>query len=89
VQQRLAHRLECSAQFGSKELGLLPGSEVSTLVDFVEVDKAGVGAPGPCFRSSIDFPRKHGNGYRERDLVGFLHGRNERATPLVLLVQPR
>src|SRR3954451_13735490 len=49
-----AHRLECGSHFGGEELWLLPGGEVATLVDFVEVGEAGVDRFGPAARGGPD-----------------------------------
>src|SRR5438094_8970806 len=47
---RLTQRLERGSELGTEQLGLLPRSEVSALVDLVEVDEVAIGAPRPCLR---------------------------------------
>src|SRR5260370_36126193 len=45
---RLAQRFERGAELRAEKLRLLPGREVSALVDLVEVDQVAIGAPRPC-----------------------------------------
>src|SRR5258705_4343411 len=85
----LAQRPECCPKLGAEELRLLPRGEVPALVDLVEVDQVGIGAPGPRLRGSIDVLRKDGDGRGERDLCRLLRSRTGRATSVVLPIQPR
>src|SRR5690242_15676535 len=85
---RFAEWSEGGSKLDSKELRLFPGREVATLVDLVEVDQVAIGASGPCLRGSIDLLGKYRDGDRERDLGGFLRGRNNNASSAVLPVQP-
>ena len=46
-------RAEARAELGGEQLRLLPGGEVATSVDFVEVDEVRVGLLGPAARNCI------------------------------------
>src|SRR4029434_4699438 len=52
VLRLLPQRLERRAQLRSEECRFFPGGEVATLIDLVEVGKAGVDRLGPAARSS-------------------------------------
>src|SRR5688572_23299874 len=69
---RLAERSERRPELGTEELRLLPGGEVTALIDLVKVDQVSVGAPRPCLRGSVDLLRKYRDGHRERYLRGLL-----------------
>jgi len=47
-----------AARSSAENNRLFPGREVSARVDLVEVDQVAIGAPGPCLRGPIAFPRK-------------------------------
>src|ERR1700681_2200584 len=71
-----AQCFECGAELGAEKFGLLPGGEVSTSVDLVEIDQVAVRAPRPGLRRPIDVLGKDRDGHRQRDLGGLLRGRN-------------
>ena len=62
---------------------------MSALIDLVEVDQVGIGAPRPRLRGSIDLVREYRDGHRERDLGGLLRGRAGDASSGVLPVDAR
>src|ERR1700692_1553589 len=62
----LAERLEGRANLGGEELRLLPGSEVASLVDLVEVDDVRVARLDPAARSPPDLARKRREAERHR-----------------------
>src|SRR5689334_22749553 len=52
-------RTEGGPEFFRKKFGLLPGGEVTALVDLIEVAEVAIGAPCPGLRGSIDLVREH------------------------------
>ena len=76
VSDRFAERSESGAKLRREKLRLLPGGEVTALVDLVEINQVAIGAAGPCLGRSIDVPRKYRYCDRERDLAGLLCSRD-------------
>src|SRR5215204_45721 len=62
---------------------------MAALVDFPEVGQVAICAPCPCFRGSIDVVGKYRDRHGERDLGGFLRGRQKNALAASFPVQPR
>src|SRR3954451_6318334 len=72
-------RSEGGRESGRQDFGLLPCGEMAALVDFPEVGQVAICAPRPCFRGSIDVLGKYRDCHGERDLGGFLRGRQKNA----------
>ena len=68
-------RLERSADLGREQLRLLPGGEVSALVDLVEVGEGGVGLLDPGVRGSDALAGELGESDRDSDRRRSLPGR--------------
>src|SRR5262245_43447132 len=78
-----AQRPEASANFFREQLWLLPGREVSTLLDLVVVDELGIRRLDPAPRRLVRLARKDAHGHRDRDAFGI-----PKAT-LVFPIEPR
>ena len=80
---RLRTDLNAARISDGEELRLLPGGEVTALVDLVEVGDVGVGVLDPAARGPPDLAGEGGEADRERDLRRSLAGRERlsRARP--------
>src|SRR5215212_8351139 len=74
---QLAKRPECGSHLLGEQLRLLPGGEVTTLVDLVEIDQVGVSLLGPAARGLILLAGKDAHGNWNGDALGV-----EKATPI-------
>jgi hypothetical protein len=62
---------ECAADLRCEQLGLLPGGEVTALIDLVPVDEVAEGPLAPAPRRPVDLRREHRDRDREsRDADG-------------------
>ena len=68
-QLRLAQRLECGAEFCCKKFWLLPGREVSALVELVVIYEFGIRLLCPTPRCLIELVRKDAHGNRDGDAL--------------------
>src|SRR5215218_9635033 len=66
---RLTQRLECGAHLGAKRRRLLPGGEVTALVEPVVVNELGIGLFRPAARCLIQLVRIGANGDRKGDAL--------------------
>src|SRR5687768_739640 len=66
----MANRPERGSDFLGEEMWLLPGGEVTTLVDLVVVDEAGIRPLRPTPRRLILLARKHAHGDRDGNPLG-------------------
>src|SRR5262245_33240317 len=84
VRSHLAERPEARAEFFGKQLRLLPGGEVATLVGLVEVDDVRIELLGPAARGPEYLAGEHREADRELDLRGSVpgHGRGSSALPV-------
>src|SRR5215510_7865650 len=65
-----AQRPEARANLFREDLGLLPGSEVTALVNLVVVDELGESLLRPAARSRIELVREDGHGNGDLDALG-------------------
>ncbi|HEX6555143.1 MAG TPA: hypothetical protein VF026_20430, partial [Ktedonobacteraceae bacterium] len=81
----LAQGAERGPDLGREQLRLLPGGEVTALVDLVVVDGVGVPLLDPTARGPEDLARERGEADRERDLRRSLARRGRASLGLAVL----
>jgi MHS family citrate/tricarballylate:H+ symporter-like MFS transporter len=67
ISVRVAERPKARPKLFGKDLGLLPGGEVATLVELVVVHQLGIRPLSPIPRRLIEFVREGAHGNRDRD----------------------
>src|SRR5829696_191581 len=80
---------ECRAELGGEQHGMLPRCEVTAPICLVEVGQVSERTLCPRLWGPVDLLWEHGDGHRDRDLLGLLRGCIREASSAVFPVDPR